>query len=453
MSTLKMCHTFRELEVLHGEPIDFAWINFPGATALDILHKFQADLQGKHITLENFSDRIIFMTMFNDIELEEKDNEDSCALTSRKIKEYASNFNEGHRAFLGPGEESKWYQGYATNHGGKWDLRATQMVEDFENSGHPVFQGIRPLGRGTLKKKNYRDTIHFKGKYRNVDLLYRTVHSANQLCICGAVTKWCGPNSGEANRSRPEGARKMSPEIQIKQEDLKSLVDIPRPPHAPGNRMLQNLKDFNSMLFMSKIEKGNYHFTTTLDVDGWRKRTSMCKEYTAPRNREDSKPYASIDAEKTGPVLNIEIATIIDVPGIEVQVPSLSAPGYSVWILISPGHERFVNEIHRPNSDIVNYSSSLRAKEDNLNNVCSESSKPAVVNQEQGSQDSNNVKTKVEPSSVHREPVASTIRVAPASSKSSSDGSGGISNPTSTHPKSKSIYIKKEITKRAHNLD
>ena len=119
----------------------------------------------------------------------------------------------------------------------------------------------------------------------------------------------------------------MSPEIQIKQEDLKSLIDIPRLPHASGKRMLDNLKDFNSMPFMSKIEylrttakfyhpieEGNYYVTTTFDDDGWGKRTSMCKEYTAPRNREDSKPYASIDAEKEiGSVLNIEIATIIDV--------------------------------------------------------------------------------------------------------------------------------------------
>ena len=94
-----------------------------------------------------------------------------------------------------------------------------------------------------------------------------------------------------------------------------------------------------------------------------------------------------------------------------------------------------MNEIHRHNSDIVNYSSSLRATEDNLNDVCLESSKPAVVNHGQGSQDSNNVETKVEPSSVHRETVASTIRVTPACR----------SNPTSIHPKSKSIYIKKDI--------
>ena len=59
-----------------------------------------------------------------------------------------------------------------------------------------------------------------------------------------------------------------------------------------------------------------------------------------------------------------------------------------MWILISRGHER-LNEIHRHNSDIVNYSSSLRTKEENFN-VCFESSKLALVNHVQGSQYSNN---------------------------------------------------------------
>ena len=67
VSTLKMCRTFRDLQGLDGEPIDFEWKIFPGAKALDILHKNSADLQRKHITPENFSDRKIFMTMFNDI--------------------------------------------------------------------------------------------------------------------------------------------------------------------------------------------------------------------------------------------------------------------------------------------------------------------------------------------------------------------------------------------------
>ena len=89
-------------------------------------------------------------------------------------------------------------------------------------------------------------------------------------------------NSGERSQSRPESARKTHREIQIKQEDLKSLVDIPRLPQASGNGVLQNLKHFNSMPLVSKIEylrttakfyhpveKGNHYFTTTLQDDGW----------------------------------------------------------------------------------------------------------------------------------------------------------------------------------------
>ena len=114
------------------------------------------------------------------------------------------------------------------------------------------------------------------------------------------------------------------------------------------------------------------------------------------RKNNAQKPRGSkairIDAEnEIGPALNIGIAPVIDVPDIEVQVPSLSSP---VWMSTSRGHERFANEIHR---------SSLRAKECKLDDVCLESSKLAMVNHGQGPQDSNNFKTKVEPSNIHRE--------------------------------------------------
>ena len=72
------------------------------------------------------------------------------------------------------------------------------------------------------------------------------------------------------------------------------------------------------------------------------------KEYTAPSNQKDSRPFASIDAnQKIDPILNIGIALVVDVPDIEVQVPSLSELWRSMWILTSRGEERFVNEIHR----------------------------------------------------------------------------------------------------------
>ena len=44
-----------------------------------------------------------------------------------------------------------------------------------------------------------------------------------------------GTNSGETSQSRLESARKTSSEIQIKQEDLKSLNDVARLPHVSRN--------------------------------------------------------------------------------------------------------------------------------------------------------------------------------------------------------------------------
>ena len=42
--------TFRELQGMDGEPIDFEWKIFPASSALQLLHPFQKDLEGKHIT-------------------------------------------------------------------------------------------------------------------------------------------------------------------------------------------------------------------------------------------------------------------------------------------------------------------------------------------------------------------------------------------------------------------
>ena len=180
--------------------------------------------------------------------------------------------------------------------------------------------------------------------------------------------------------------------------------------------MLQNLENFESMPFMSKIESlraaakfhhpieiENSNVTTLLEDDGWRRRTSMCKEYTAPRSQKDSRPFASTDAnQKIDPILNI------GVPGIEVQVPSLSDLCRPIWILTSRGKERFVNEIHSHKLGIVNDSSLLRLKEENLENVSFESVKLDSGNRGYGSEDSGAAKSNDKPSNELRKTAIST---------------------------------------------
>ena len=78
--------------------------------------------------------------------------------------------------------------------------------------------------------------------------------------------------------------------------------------------------------------------------------------------------------------MNIGIAWIVDVLGIEVQVPSLSDLWRSIRILTCRGKERFVNEIHRHKPGIVNDTPLLRTKEGNLENVSFEAVKLASGN-------------------------------------------------------------------------
>ena len=64
------------------------------------------------------------------------------------------------------------------------------MVANFKDSGHPVFRASSALDRGILKKKGARCTIHFSAELANAGLFLRTIHSANQLSINGAVANW-----------------------------------------------------------------------------------------------------------------------------------------------------------------------------------------------------------------------------------------------------------------------
>ena len=58
---------------------------------------------------EDFTGRIIFMSMFNDISRRSKDNEQECELSAQLVSTHARRFSPGKWSFLGPGSEKKWY--------------------------------------------------------------------------------------------------------------------------------------------------------------------------------------------------------------------------------------------------------------------------------------------------------------------------------------------------------
>ena len=54
---------------------------------------------------ENFTGRIIFMSMFNDISWGSEDNEKECESSAQLVSLYAKRFSPGQWSFLGPGSE------------------------------------------------------------------------------------------------------------------------------------------------------------------------------------------------------------------------------------------------------------------------------------------------------------------------------------------------------------
>ena len=69
------------------------------------------------------------------------------------------------------------------------DVNTTEnIMANFSGSGHPIFRASSAFERGEIRSKGGgKKSIHFNGRYENIELLVRTVISANQLSIYGAV--------------------------------------------------------------------------------------------------------------------------------------------------------------------------------------------------------------------------------------------------------------------------
>ena len=142
-----MYYAVEEFLGIDGEAIEFEWNILPGFTTLQILQQTQNDLQSKNIEPEQFPDRVIFMSMFNDTDWTKRNIEETCASNSEKVTLYAQRFPQGHWTFIGHGEGMKWYGTRDYKPEGKLDSIASKTVQTFQETKHPVFTSVSALNR------------------------------------------------------------------------------------------------------------------------------------------------------------------------------------------------------------------------------------------------------------------------------------------------------------------
>ena len=130
--------SYKELLGIDGQATEFGWNIFPGFSSLQILQEIQRDLKRKSIEPKEFTDRIIFMSIFNDIDWAIRANDEMCIADADKVKDYPKKFLQGHWTFLGPGSEKKGYGEPSYPPNGERDSTANKMVQRFKETGHPV---------------------------------------------------------------------------------------------------------------------------------------------------------------------------------------------------------------------------------------------------------------------------------------------------------------------------
>ena len=85
LTWFKSSPQYRTLDKIDGEPIEFEWNIFPGFTTLQLCHKVQELLSKMSEESEEFTGRIIFMSMFNDISWRFKDNKKECESNAQLV--------------------------------------------------------------------------------------------------------------------------------------------------------------------------------------------------------------------------------------------------------------------------------------------------------------------------------------------------------------------------------
>ena len=343
---------YSDFDDIKGESTEFEWNIFPGFTSLQLCDKINNLLSSLGQTPENFTGRILFMSMFNDISCEGKDNRQQCLRDADFVKTFAKRFGIGQWSFIGPGSEKKWYPSENSPQGA-WDHVAEDMLLKFAESGHPIFRATTPLSRGQLKSKGKgKVSIHFSADTDTIDTIYRIILSVNQLSIYGAVAAICDEYEGQPdNTGEPvilEGQSIVLREVKAEAPAREKLEDsnILLQKYfqqvkllSPENRLGKFCKEAG---FMSVVEVGQYFVTR--NASEFLLRSVACREYTLPRDDQASQPKGWIQGNmRIGPILEITTSFQQFKYGVEVRIPSVKEDNSQSWVGISFGTVRYVN--------------------------------------------------------------------------------------------------------------
>ena len=323
---------YRTLDRIDGEPMELEWNIFQGFNTLQLSQEVQELMLRLYETPENFTGRIIFMSMFNDISWGSKDNKRECESNAQLLSLYAKRFEAGQWSFLGPGSEKKWYSITEDSPQGEWDTMAEKMMVTLAESGHPVFRVTSPLSRGQLKSKGKGQlSIHYCVDQETIETVFRTITSVNQLSLFGAVAEMCEEYESYHDRTMNTVVGGQSSSSFVPSV-IKTNVPLN---NAHKDHLLQRYgerieklsqqdrlsKFFMDAGFLNVVEIGQYFMTKDIAEFSQFTDAVACREYTLPRDEDISEAKGWIRGNtKIGSVLEVTTCCLQGKYGVEIRI-------------------------------------------------------------------------------------------------------------------------------------
>ena len=312
-------------------------------------------------TPENFTGRIIFMSMFNDISWGSRDNERECLANAEVVSFYAKKFGIGQWSFIGPSSEKKWYSISEDSPQGEWDTMAEKMMLEFAESGHPIFRATSPLSRGRLKSKGHgKLSIHYCADQATIETIFRIIISVNQLSLYGAVADLCEEYKTFHDRTGQPvvGGQSCSSLVpsMIKTEVPVDCDDLARKDlllQQCGER-IEKLSQQDKLSkfcmdagFLTTVGVGQYIMTKDIAEFSQFTDAVACRECTLRREEGASEPKGWIRGNtKIGPVLDVATYCLHGKYGVEIRIMSMNRDNSNSWVRISHGSNKFVMNLN-----------------------------------------------------------------------------------------------------------
>ena len=116
------------------------------------------------------------------------------------------------------------------------------MLQNFQDSCHPIFRCTSPLERGQLSKGGGKTTRNFNGSTENIELLVQMVISVNQLSLFEAVADMIA--------DLPAGQRAPRKPVQLDKQEILTqppLAELQANEERQGNLLQEYEERFEKL--------------------------------------------------------------------------------------------------------------------------------------------------------------------------------------------------------------